>query len=290
MNNYLAELTGIAAALLLLAPAATAPLPRQGNADESSAQATVDWNNCLACHPQYASSLPKLSELRPAGMGTTLEISCTTCHQQVELLRFPGDWLHPIRPVGAHVSCTACHPSGPHDAENPPQLPSGDYDAKGCYSCHGTVQLDFAGSIGHDNHPAIRCKDCHPPHEPLQAGIPAEFVSPGARAVWQGSYDWYESNALCLRCHPSGELFFSTDRGGFSTLNTVNYHELHVMTGQILCIECHNPHGGSREAFMRKALLTGEVLTYYRQMDGGTCAVTCHSVDHDYWKYTNTIF
>ena len=288
MSSYLAELAGIALAFLF-AQTATAPLPGRESTPTRSEQ-TVDWTDCLDCHPQYTSELPLLSELRPAGLGTTLEVSCTACHDQAELLQFPGDWIHPARPVGAHVSCTACHKAVPHSANAPPALPLGDYDAEGCFSCHLGVQLDFGASVGHDNHPAIRCKDCHPPHEPLQAALPAELLPPGTRPIWQSSYDWYASNALCLSCHPAGELFFANNLGGFTTLNTVNYHEQHVVSGQTLCIECHNPHGGSREAFIRKTLITGEVLSYYKEMDGGTCAVNCHSVQHDYWKYTNRVF
>jgi hypothetical protein len=289
MSGYWAQLVGWAAALLL-APAATAPLPHQRAMPAGTETAVTEWSNCLDCHPKYASELPRLSDLRPAGLGTTMQVSCTSCHAQADLLLFPSDWSHPVRPVGSHVSCTACHAGGPHTAEAPPALPTGDYDAQGCFSCHPQVQLDFSASLGHDNHPAIRCKDCHPPHGPLQAGLPAELLPPGTRAVWQRNYDWRASNDLCLRCHQPGELFFFTNQGGFVTANTANYHELHVIDGQALCIECHNPHGGARDAFMRERLITGEVLSYYREMDGGTCAVNCHGVQHDYWKYTNKVF
>jgi hypothetical protein len=291
VSGYLLELAGMTAALLLLAPAATAPLPQSSaTAPAASQQDNTNWADCLACHADHTSQLPRLSDLRPAGLGRTPKTNCTACHEQTELARFPVSWTHPVRPVGAHVSCLACHPAQPHSAAQPLPAPSGDYEAKGCFGCHGAVKLDFSFSRAHDDMPGVRCKDCHPPHTPLAAGVPVDLQSVGTRDIWLSAYDWRASNELCLRCHNSGDLFGLKGWGGFATLNTVNYHDLHVQSGHALCIECHNPHGGRNHAFIRNTLVTGEVLSYSSDMTGGTCAVTCHGVEHTNWEYINQVF
>ena len=102
------------------------------------------------------------------------------------------------------------------------------------------------------------------------------------------SSDWYGSNQECLSCHGPAQLMMQLS-SGFVTLNTENYHDIHVVRGNVMCVECHDPHGSIYSPMVRSELPTGEIMIYLDQPDGGTCAVVCHGVDHDGWSYINQV-
>ncbi|MCH7471712.1 hypothetical protein IIA79_02010 [bacterium] len=253
---------------------------------EEAQPGEVDWAQCIACHPSSGPEYPLSTDLRPAGLGTALPVSCGECHVIGELTGFHSDWRHPVRPVADHLSCTECHVALPHGADVAPPLPIGDYNAEGCYECHRGVEARRHMSMGHGDSPRTTCRGCHPAHEPMMAGLPAQLTPPGLREHWESSYDWWASNEDCLACHPTAWLFMPLNEG-FVALDTVNYHDVHVTRGAVLCIECHLPHGGMRPAMLRTTLLTGELMTYMENSRGGTCAVRCHGVDHQDWSYVN---
>lgn len=173
----------------------------------------------------------------------------------------------------------------PHGPGNPLPLPRGDYKAESCYACHKQVDVERHWPSRHDA--GIACRDCHPAHQPLHAALPRELISPSVRQGMTRNYDWQASNASCLRCHSAVALTTRLD-SGFAVLNTVNYHELHVVSGQTLCIECHTPHGSTRPALLRMRLLDGEAFSYMPRPDGGNCTTNCHGVDHLNWPYRNS--
>ena len=248
----------------------------------------IDWTRCTDCHQEPEESLPSLSMLRPWGWASQPRNDCLECHDPAALTEPQSSWVHPVRPVAAHVPCTSCHPAVPHDATAPPPPPTGDYKAEGCYGCHRTIeaQRHFLSRHGEAR---LRCRSCHPPHEPLSAALPQAFIPVGSRNAWRASYDWWLSNEMCLDCHPPAGVLLALDTG-FVTLNTHNYHDLHVSRGAILCLECHTPHGSMRHALLRTDLLTGETLGYSQNPDGGTCSVICHAVEHTGWTYTNCVY
>lgn len=264
--------------------AQTAPL-----APAPSAAPQTDWADCAACHPDANADLPRLAQLRPPSGVSLLADSCFSCHKPIELEGTHRDWRHPVRPIGSHIPCGSCHPGVAHSAGAPPPLPKGGYKEEGCFECHRGVELDLNCFFSHGRDPRVTCRDCHPPHEPLAAQLPSPLLPAGEAERWLASYDWYASAEGCLRCHPPAQLLLET-REGFVTLNTVNYHDVHVMRGRVLCIECHNPHGSNRRGMLRGSLLTGETLSYFERMDGGSCSVTCHGIVHDSWQYTNRMF
>jgi predicted CXXCH cytochrome family protein len=141
----------------------------------------------------------------------------------------------------------------------------------------------------HSELQALRCRDCHPPHAPMLAALPVQFVPQQARAVWISAYDWETSNSGCMACHPAGQLMYGLAQG-FVTLNTENYHARHVQSGRVLCLECHAEHGSFLPKLLRSRLLTGEVLSYTQRNNGGTCDIQCHGIYHDTWSYMNAVY
>lgn len=280
----------VSLALLALGVWSTLPLPAGGAAQANPAPgATTNWANCLACHTVSGSDLPKLADLRPANLGADLPAQCGTCHSEVDYKKQVSDWRHPVQPLALHLACTDCHVAVAHDHSHPPPLPVGDYSASGCYQCHASVRAQRRMPSSHGERQAARCRDCHPPHQPLWAALPAHLVPQPARAGWQGSYDWQKSNSDCLACHPAGQLLYGVTQG-FVTLNTENYHALHVQAGRVLCLECHTAHGSFQPKLLRSRLLTGEVLSYTQHSNGGTCNLQCHSIVHDNWQYVNSAY
>jgi predicted CXXCH cytochrome family protein len=141
----------------------------------------------------------------------------------------------------------------------------------------------------HGDNPAVGCVDCHPAHEAFEAALPLDILpTPVAQSQGQG-YDYYSSNSSCLGCHNSAALFGDL-REGFVVLNTVNYHELHVMQGQSLCIECHEPHGSMFRSLLRGRLLDGSSFSFRPGIGGGSCSVRCHGVEHDNWSYVSKVY
>jgi predicted CXXCH cytochrome family protein len=254
--------------------------------DEPSLATQVDWTSCQDCHADVATGLPSLAVFRAPAAGGQLEVDCRTCHARSELESLRGRWVHPVRPVADHLRCADCHVAVAHDAAHPPPLPRGDYKAGSCYACHKQTEVARHWPSRHDA--GVQCRECHPAHAATTVALPASLLADSARASFTRSYDWLASNELCLQCHGSGELTLRLD-GGFAVLNTVNYHELHVVRGQSLCVECHEPHGSTRPALMRSRLLEGGDLTFIPAPDGGRCSTNCHGVDHPNWSYVNSV-
>jgi predicted CXXCH cytochrome family protein len=266
------------------------PLDATGlaGADSAPAGESVDWGDCLACHTSLDTELPRLSLFRPSSFAVPIA-TCEDCHTPLELAGPHNDWTHPVRSVAAHLACTDCHAVAPHDADSPPPLPYGDYDADGCFTCHREVSGALSSIWSHGSSARVSCRDCHPAHEPLRAALPPALLPSTRRDSWQGFSDWYQGNSACLDCHPPGGLILPLD-SGFVTLNTRNYHDVHVESGGVLCVECHDPHGSRHRGMIRDFLLDGRYLQFTEQIDGASCTVVCHGVDHQDWRYINEVF
>ena len=261
-------------------------LPRVLADDTPAPSTTTNWADCAQCHKDVTSNLPTLSVLRPPATGGALATQCNACHRAADLARFQPTWTHPVRPVADHLQCTDCHRAQPHDAAHPLPLPKNDYKAAACYACHKQVDVERHWPSHHGAE--TRCRDCHAPHTPFQAALPADLLPADVRDRWGSAFDWYRSNETCLRCHSQASLLLPLN-SGFVVLNTTNYHALHVQIGRSLCIECHSPHGSTRPALLRDRLLDGGVFSYTQRPTGGTCAVLCHGVDHRDWTYQSKV-
>lgn len=273
----------------LSAVLADAPEPGLvGNPEAKSLESDQDWSACLDCHILENAGLPQLSTFRPASFAVPIA-SCEDCHEPIELSGPRIDWTHPVRSIAAHLNCTDCHVAAPHDAADPPPTPYGDYDQEGCLRCHRDISASLSSLWSHGSDPRVRCRDCHPAHEPLRAALPLDLLPSAVREGWQYIGDWYHENAACLACHAPANLIFPLD-GGFVTLNTTNYHQLHLDNAQLFCVECHDPHGSRHLGMIRDSLLDGSLLNFTEMIDGGSCAVVCHGVSHEGWRYINKVF
>ncbi|MCB1218451.1 hypothetical protein KDL44_13775 [bacterium] len=257
-----------------------------GEAFSQEAPDQTDWADCLSCHAEIASGLPALAPLRPRPNELSPSASCESCHERGIPAFFAGDWSHPVRSVGEHIGCASCHPAVPHDAQHPPPVPEGDYRVEGCYECHPAMAKHEGLLSRHMGAGLTRCIDCHPPHAPLRALLPDPLLTASQRDLRGGYYSYQRSNALCMDCHSGFDLFTELDEG-FVTLNTENYHSLHVQRQGIGCIECHDPHAANEHALIRESLLTGELLQYIPDGRGANCTVTCHGARHDALPYVN---
>jgi predicted CXXCH cytochrome family protein len=285
-------------AILILSIALLAPWPvvradpqdavSPSDAPAAPLGAYVDWGDCLACHESPDTGLPGLSLFRPSSFAVPLA-SCEDCHSPLDLSGPRSDWTHPIRSVASHLDCADCHAAVPHDAENPPPVPYGDYDAAGCFECHREVSAALSAIWSHGSYPQVSCRDCHAAHRPLRTALPPTLLPSTKRDSWLSTYDWFLSNDACLQCHAPGGLILPLD-SGFVTLNTRNYHQVHLEMGDVLCLECHDPHGSRRRGMIRDELLNGRYLQFTELIDGASCAVTCHGVDHDDWRYINEVY
>jgi predicted CXXCH cytochrome family protein len=155
-----------------------------------------------------------LSVLLIAGtsIGSMDNSHCLACHGDRFIMFQGGSRLHvdPLQfSATSHnvIGCVTCHDSvttnHPKDGSKPSRA--------GCQECHGSIALEYAGSLHAKN--AI-CADCHNPH----------------RARNMADVSGMEINAVCTRCH--------------NRPNTVKNHEkwlsqttLHL--DSLPCITCH---------------------------------------------------
>lgn len=279
-------------AVIVLVLLSYATAQEHGQAAQSqpgtASPAVVDWADCRACHAEMLDQFPPLSAFRPSAPSAPVA-DCSDCHEPLDLTAIRREWTHPVRSIASHLACTDCHVVVEHGAAQPPPRPQGDFLAAGCYECHRGVELQSSLLWSHGRDPRVACRDCHPAHQPLRAALPPELLPRELRSYWQEHGDWWISNDACFTCHPPVAMMFRLD-AGFVTLNTTNYHETHVLRGQVLCVECHDPHGSNRQGMLRDTLLTGDHFAFLEQIDGGSCAVICHDVDHQNWRYVNTVF
>jgi predicted CXXCH cytochrome family protein len=252
-----------------------------------------DWDNCLGCHEDpnlstAGNALPELAMLKVSHPGGPRP-RCFDCHENTELDTARLDWRHPVRPVGAHLPCTACHQAVAHGVGTAPPQPTGDYESEGCFTCHPEVEMELTALNAHGRSGQATCRGCHPPHAPLMAALPYDLLGTDQLDYWGGSFDPWLSNQQCLKCHPLSSVTAGLD-SGFVTLNTINYHHLHIERGRVMCVECHSPHGSDRQAMLREFLPDGQIFSFTELIDGASCSLRCHDVNHDTWRYINEIF
>ena len=241
---------------------------------------------CADCHTEILTHYPSLSELRAGWTKFTSgrlpqelrKAQCSDCHEPKDYLAQSIKREHRVRSPGDHLDCLACHSS--EDASPLKNVWSGkDYQAKFCFSCHPETKQKFAFALGHDlTTGRLTCAKCHLPHSPLLAVIPLEMVPLEVRKRSTPA----PKDSVCFDCH--GEIAFAISGSGFA-LGGINLHARHSDRG-VVCVECHNPHGGTRDHLIRESLISGEPFFYQSYGDGaGTCTLTCHGVNHASTSY-----
>lgn len=244
--------------------------------------------SCVRCHSSLAPGLPELAVFRVGkyrlGLrGSLLRPRCSDCHMEGMHNVARIALTHPVRSVGEHQACLECH-----DAAGETKVVvwgKRDYQTEFCYGCHKQQMRDFLPGGGHSPvQGRVRCADCHPPHEPMQANLTMDTLELMGEGV-VAAYDSYQSNRRCLECHI--QLDLTGPRSRFIYPGGISLHELHLEQAAASCVECHDPHASGGSAMLRSQLLSGEALVRMVFAQTASCTVTCHGKGHravEYWR------
>lgn len=176
---------------------------------------------------------------------------CATCHKDVAknlVMTRHGVTADARTPAN---NCMMCHGEALRHMSNPmknkPQytfkkdkkgFSKGEQADKACIACHkGSEQTHWAGSTHQQND--VACVSCHSVHK---ADIALNNQT---------------STALCLSCHNNEKQ------------NLFKMHNHPLLSGQMNCVSCHNPHGN---------VVSGETLMKKRTVNE-TC-YQCHADKH----------
>jgi len=185
------------------------------------------------------------SAAKPSGEYTGGGVpACTECHDQpaiLAVLKSPHGVKGDKRtPLAQSEACETCHGPGAAHAADPDNVkipiafgqayPIREQSAK-CLSCHqGGERIHWSGSE-HETHD-VSCAACHQVHaieDPVLARdvTPTTIVKP-------------DQTARCFSCHPDVRA-------------QVHFASRHpIREGQVLCSDCHNPHGSTTDHMLVK--------------------------------------
>jgi len=291
---------------------------------------TINCNQCHNPHDGGAVHYPRLLETSTGAHGGN--DFCWTCHGTGSALPDPnGDhqtyyptdgtghddaFLNP--PSGTGVKCSKCHEEhgspipkllrtdpnpGEADARDDGSAVSGNNESF-CYECHDGPgsRSDNAWdgkSINEAKGHGFDCAQCHDPHGTAN---PRYLLNSYDIAYSESRSENYTASdyQACFTggCHDSAALTDTSDvtNTGFNN-GEMNLHWLHLVNNNIVCKECHRPHGAipsenpaqaHRVGFPADTVTasiaagTGPLFTHDPGgTSGGSCTLTCHGVDHD---------
>jgi DmsE family decaheme c-type cytochrome len=183
-------------------------------------------------------------------------------------------------PSNPDAVCTRCHDQG--DAKPVLSIYQTRHGVKAdrrtptCQSCHGESQAHVKNEKGDDVRPAVdrafRAHDLAKGQAQTEAC--AACHKNGQRVHWDGSKH-QAAGVGCSDCHTvhtpkdravsrstQAEACFSCHKSERAQTHRVSSHPLNA--GKMVCADCHNPHGSTGPALMKKASVNE------------TCA-TCHA-------------
>ena len=186
--------------------------------DTAYVHGPITVGGCAPCHD--FGSLPARFELFTAGADL-----CYGCHQGKQD-EFAKSYVH--GPVAAGI-CSVCHsPHGSNEKYNL-RLPQGQM----CTSCHQKIREQANSPNLHPPFEAGRCTDCHDPH----ASENPTFFLKG------------KGSELCFRCHDEGGM--ESHRHPVGVVPNHTYPGMVLSEfGELVCLSCHNPHGGDSESLL----------------------------------------
>ena len=235
----MAALACVAGLGLAGASAAQAPQPAAPSFDKAPASADAEQPlysargaaTCMKCHPGAASQTHDKPYYAPGFDKSVLEVMSTPHGSK-------GDSHSPF---GQH-ECESCHgPSEKHVQSTPgadgrkvspsviftgPNKSSIAVRNQACLSCHENgLRMDWAGSQ-HQNH-NLACVSCHTIHV---AKDPILVRTTQAEK--------------CFSCHAAQRALSLQ----------LSHHP--IREGQVVCTDCHNPHGSPGPTLLKKARVT----------------------------------
>ena len=136
-----------------------------------------------------------------------------------------------------------------------------------CYTCHGTIQAQFALPVHHRVPEGLmKCSDCHNPHGTTN---PASLVRDASQTC-EGCHN--EKRGPFLHEHPAGVI------GGCVTCHnphgSVNRNLLVRREGRTLCLQCHT-------GFHSQAAVPHSKLGFQTSGECSRCHVTIHGSNFD---------
>lgn len=157
---------------------------------------------------------------------------CTHCHTGMKDVA-DREWTHDAVADGA---CIDCHT--PHFLKGQTSLSSAQTEL--CGGCHDLADDDFL--TAHLGLSPTACTDCHDPH----GGAVAGFFRPFQHEPF--------AERECDTCHEQGqprEALRTPDLcSDCHDIDPVGAHEPETVAGKV-CVDCHSPHGGPTEFFLR---------------------------------------
>ena len=228
---------------------------------------------CTDCHgtnsKHWEEDPSEYPMTNPSKLGALAEAKlCASCHQNSHQQNMLERNVH----AASDINCSGCH--SVHASEKQTLLLKKEETAL-CYSCHGSVEADFARSYRHPvSDGVINCSECH-----MTLNETRRELS-------------YNGTNVCTDCHAEFQspfpfeheatLDYSTDEGGCLTCHAAHGSDNPRMLKQPyeaphfqLCSQCHtvpghnsNPKHGTRWA--------------------GLACNTCHTDIHG--SYTNRFF
>ncbi|ADN75568.1 decaheme c-type cytochrome, DmsE family [Ferrimonas balearica DSM 9799] len=179
--------------------------------------------------------------------------NCLMCHRRSETVMALFDGVHgrtsnPASPMApGQLQCEACHgPQGNHNRGGkepmitfgPDSRVSASAQNSVCLSCHsGDDRLAWHGST-HDIE-EVACSSCHNVH-----------------AAQDPSRDKLQAQANCTDCH----------RQQFAQMQQRSSHPMR--TGQITCVDCHNPHGSLNDAMLSQVSVNDNCYACHAEKRG----------------------
>jgi predicted CXXCH cytochrome family protein len=162
--------------------------------------------SCTTCHE----GLPS------ADSGKTMTADCAVCHKE----RFASTVVHP--PV-ANKECTTCHSWSVE--KHAVVVESGVPQT--CFTCHSDIETKVDSSAV--QHPvASECLTCHSPHGTVNKHILKKNVY-----------------SLCSGCHDTETMNHPVGRHPVRFATIPNSNE------EISCISCHTPHGSPNQSLLK---------------------------------------
>ena len=131
-----------------------------------------------------------------------------------------------------------------------------------CGDCHNSDQGKGAGGSGPSG-----------PHGSLYAPILERQLT-----LSDGSQESSGAYALCYKCH---------NRSSILADESFPLHRLHVVDEQTSCLTCHDPHGSAQNTHLInfssrsvQADSRGRLEFIDEGPQRGSCALSCHGVEH----------
>jgi len=204
--------------------------------------------NCLSCHESNGKQHP-LDDVEGFKLIKSVPDLCFSCHDQKKMIK---EKVHSPVKEGDCLSCHDVHSSKNEHlvSANPPGL---------CFSCHNDLQKAVeSATVKHGAMTEKKaCVNCHSPHS-----------SDEKKNLLLPQPD------LCFTCHDKAIKVGERTLPNMKELVTKSKY-VHGAMDLGGCIACHDPHGNSTRALLKKNLVQGNYASA-SNLDNYALCLDCH--------------